>query len=460
MGTMTMKMLVMIAICLHLAACGKSKNDSAEVSAAPAGPTLPVPTESVPAPTTDPDPTSGDENESNNGNNQQSGDQVADQTQSTANEQTNSQVGDEGALGSENETSSTVDQNPRTPKKTNPKKTKPAKQSGSATSGSTATTSGSQSNSGPANNNNTVSSNATGSIEEMQKNANKFSGSSADYLRTFLQAKEAAIESSQKKAANLKAAQKVLSASLKIDFNRTGDLALNVNLGTPANKKTINLFGVMKSDRTSILKSSDQKISAKLQCMDIEYADVKSCETALVTMQIESGTVNIIFRRTNMTAKADFGSKQCMTQECEDLYALFRQTELNIRDWKNITVSKLETVEVINGISTFKAIMITRANEVMVIAGNLLNPDVFPVMNQVAQRTLNLQDLIDARGLAGLKDNMHKSMSEVRIVGNNGKGQIQLQVNMKALGNGSRDSFNLQLTRVSKDIKSLSAELP
>lgn len=243
---------------------------------------------------------------------------------------------------------------------------------------------------------------------------------------------------------------------MKIDYNMTGDVAMSLVIGNSKSKKTVILGGLMSPNRTSKLRGADKNIQADLKCMDVTDAGLKSCETALVKVKMSAkASVNIIFRRTNMIATANFGQKQCQTQACEDIYTLFKQTEDGVRDWKNITLAKLESTEVIGGRSTFKGILRTRAGEAIVIGGSLLKNE----MNQVADRTMSLEDLVDFRDMKNLKDNMHKSLSEVRIIGNDGMGGIRMRVDMKKLENGSRDSFEMNFQRISRELMPLISEL-
>ena len=88
----------------------------------------------------------------------------------------------------------------------------------------------------------------------------------------------------------------------------------------------------------------------------------------------------------------------------------------------------------------------------ILIAGDLLNQDLNPVMNIPAVREFNANDIPDFLGF-NIQTNMHRAMSDVRIVGNDGIGSITVNVNMKMLENGSNDSFSMKMTRLGNDIR-------
>ena len=411
MKTMSMKLVIMMAVCLHLTACGKSKSDSS-VQAAPTVEAPTMPDDVSKAETTD-----------------EAGDQVASEDQNK-DDQNKKDTDVPTAPGNEiHAKTQSVDE----------KEKKPVAQK--------------------------IESSGNVSIDELRKEANKYSGASDDYLRSFLMSKERSLSESQQ-IKNMKAAQSILSANLKIDRplvdgNRTivpgsGDIALSLTTGSSKNKRTVLFGGLMKSDRTSKLRSRDG-INAELVCMD---APISGCEVALVSLKLGSGDVKIIFRKTAVQIDDDFGRKQCMTQACEDIYAMFRQSDaaVGIVDVKTIANSKMETVEVINGKSTFRTIIRTRGNtrggqvEGIMIAGDLLNQDLNPVMNIPAVREFNANDIPDFLGF-NIQTNMHRAMSDVRIVGNDGIGSITVNVNMKMLENGSNDSFSMKMTRLGNDIR-------
>jgi hypothetical protein len=409
MKKMSIKLVIMMAVCLHLTACGKKKSDGDVQSQQQTQ--APIPTDSSTE--------TGDAGEKTD-------------VVTAQDDQNKSDKSDK----SENQKDPSV---PSTPGAKIHVKTKslPGSEKGSSRQ---------------------ISDNE--SLEKLRQAADRFSGAADDYLRTYLIAQEDSL-SEEQQILNLRAAQNIQSANLKIDYNRTGDVAMTLNMGSGANKKTILLGGIMKQDRTASLRSGQESLRANLKCMDVA-TEQNNCETALVTMKMNNADVKIIFRRSNMEIGADFGMKQCMTQACEDVYAMFRQSdkELDIKDIKSIKVAKLESYEIINGRSAFRAIIRTRGNtsggqiEAIVIAGDLLNQEVMPTMNATTDRTIKIEDLVDLRNIS-IHTNFQNAMSDVRIVGNDGQGKISMKVNMKRLGNGANDSFDLSFKRVSGELMPL-----
>lgn len=405
--SMWIRLVLLTAVSLHLSACGKSKSDGTSVQTAPAA-------DSTQAPDKDASNTENDIN-------------------------TNDTVDAEEPKGIPADKVPTVIQS-KGDKKEDKKET-------TETTETTGETVGTKKESDKKAEKSEKQTQASG--------ADRYTGSANDYLRSFLQAQEAELSQAQRDE-NTKAAQSILSANLKIDYNATGDVAMTLVIGNSKNKRTVMLGGLMNSNRTSKLRRANEIIQADLKCMDVTDAGLKSCETALVKVKMSAkANVNIIFRRTNMIASANFGQKQCMTQACEDIYTLFKQTEDGVYDRKNITLAKLESAEIIGGRSTFKGIIRTRGGEAIVIGGALVKDN----MNQVADRTMKLEDLVDFRDMRNLKDNLHKSLNRVRIVGNDGIGGIRMRVDMQLLENGSYDSFEMNFQRISRDLMPLVSEL-
>ena len=317
MKTMSMKLVIMMAVCLNLTACGKSKSDGG-VQAAP---TVTAPT--TPAiPATDP---------------VKNQDQNQDQNQKDPNVPTTTDAKIHTKITNlEDGQSQPQTEDVGIPSLNDDMKDKKDKKAGRKQSqGETQTQ---------------IETSGNSTIDQLRKEANKFSGAGDDYLRSFLMNKERALSQSQQ-INNLKAAQTIQNAVLKMDrpqldrngrliSNGTGDVAISLTIGSAKNKRTVVLGGLMKSDRTSKLRSVKENIKADLKCMD---ASVIGCEVALVNFQLNSGNVNIIFRRTAVKIENDFDRKACMTQECEDIYTMFRESDaaVDIVDVKQIVDSKM-----------------------------------------------------------------------------------------------------------------------
>lgn len=306
-------------------------------------------------------------------------------------------------------------------------------------------------------NNGIVSGNSTDADTQlMLAEAKKFSGSADDYLRSFLENKQAQVSDEAQKNRNLKLAYGIRSANLKVDYNASGDVAVSIVVGSnDKDQKTILLGGSLDGQREAKLVGASKKsgASGSIKCMDQVENGLFTCENAVVSLKLNKADAKIIFRRTNVALNAIFPNTNCRTQECENMYSLFRQTEEKIHDRTTIKKAKLETAEVIQGRSSFRLVIITNNQEVITVGGPLLNPSVHSVTNIPADRSLKIEDLVDLHTMDNYRTNMQRSLNDVRIVGNNGHGVINLQIKMKMLEDGVQDQFQLDLERLQRNIE-------
>lgn len=304
--------------------------------------------------------------------------------------------------------------------------------------------------------NNTTANAVDADTQTMLAEAAKYSGSADDYLRSYLEHKQSQVSDANQKNLNLKLAYGIRAASLKIDYNDTGDVAVAVEIGgNDKNKQTIVFGGSLMGQREAKLVASSKKskASGSIKCMDQLENGQFTCENAVVSLKINKADAKIIFRRTNVHLAAKFPNTNCKTQDCENMYSLFRQTEVGNHDRMTITKAKLESSEVIQGRSAFRLIILTKQKEVITVGGPLLNPNANAVTNIPADRTLKVEDLVDLNSMENYRTNMQRSLNDVRIVGNNGHGKINLQVKMKMLEDGVQDQFQLDLERLQRNVE-------
>ena len=289
-------------------------------------------------------------------------------------------------------------------------------------------------------------------IEKMLNEANRLSGAGDDYLRILLQSKQELVTDQNQKGANLKFANSIQAASMKVNFDAKGDAVVKITtLDTNSNSSDLLFSGTLDAQGIAILNPTSKTVTGTLKCMDVPSANGRTCETAIVEIKNlakKSATAQLIFRRTDVDLKAIFPNRNCKEQSCEDMYTLFRETEVGINDVKALKRAKLASFEVIQGKSAFHLVMQTKGNEVIAMGGPLLVES----SNVIADRTLNLEDTLDLGTLQNYHSNLHQSLTDVRIVGNNGLGKIRLQIKMKSGQPVLQDSFQLEIKRVLKDI--------
>jgi len=115
--------------------------------------------------------------------------------------------------------------------------------------------------------------------------------------------------------------------------------------------------------------------------------------------------------------------------------------------------AKLETFEIIGGRSGFRFVLVTNLKQVLTVSGPLLNPAQNPNMNILADRSLNMDELVDLDHLGTVKTDLQEALKEVRITGNDGKGAIQLHILIDGrYADGQQEQVDLKIQRISTDI--------
>jgi hypothetical protein len=287
-------------------------------------------------------------------------------------------------------------------------------------------------------------------LKQLKQEARTYSGSSNDYLRIKATADVNEEKNENQRLKNMVLANSISAGRMRIDYNATGDAELSVTLGkNPKTAEKVQLVGELTSRSTILTDRKKRKaIYANLECWDVGT----TCENMVVDLFVNGANAKIIFRRTNVKWVAQFPKISCMTQECEDLYTLARQTEMGTFDKNTARSAKLETMEVINGRSTFKFILLTNAEQVISIAGDLISPLVSEMTNQPANLSLALDDVNDGR--RSYRTDMQDSLKDVRVVSNDGRGKIEMLVYLAKQKNDLQDGFALTVTRINKPIRS------
>jgi len=202
-----------------------------------------------------------------------------------------------------------------------------------------------------------------------------------------------------------------------------------------------------------------------LICLDTKKLDGKNlrmmdCQTKVAQVYSNKAYMQIILRKATARIHGDFPFVKCRTQECENVYGLLKNTEDGIKDSNSILSSTMETFEVIQGKSAFNAIVISRGDskgsELLKFAGPLANPEFYPELDTELNRNLTGDERVSPVTKTIYKTNMNDSLNDVRIQRNDGQGKLVIKVRMKVNPeNGTRDMFNIELTRQLNPIRAL-----
>lgn len=270
-----------------------------------------------------------------------------------------------------------------------------------------------------------------------------YSGSAPDGLRDELLRQALATSDPRQKAADLEFAKSLLSVQMNLNFE-TNQIQVTLSVArNDAEKKTLSLQGTLNASNKAQLTSSEEGLRGALTCMD----QGQTCETRVLVLAYNGARIPVIYRRTNLSLDAEWTKRKCSSPECLEFFTILKHTEAGLQDQLSLKQAKMESFEVIQGRSGFKLVVQTRNQEVMKIAGPLVSLEPNSGVSVQAHTKLLNGEKTDSNTGQVLSTKLHDSMSDVQIISNNGRGQVQLEVKMKSSLNGAEDRFYLTLNR-------------
>ncbi len=300
-------------------------------------------------------------------------------------------------------------------------------------------------------------------IETMQNEASRYTGSSDDGLRELLLSKIDQETDQIQKAKNLKFAFNIISAYLKPTpkgskiqlILRMVDTSKDQKIGS----KKITYSGLLSSQKKSNrieLQSRDkdgkiiEKQKGALICLDENRPRMIDCQTKLAKVYLDKAEVQIILRRGVVYTHGEFGNRQCVTEACETMYGLLRNTQDEVKDGNSILQSSMETFEIIQGRSGFNILIISRDNEILKFAGSLPGNEKYDETRDQLTQKLSSDERIDPVTKKLRKTKLNDSLGYIRLQSNDEKGQLKVKVSMPFIEKDevvTRDEFDLIFTR-------------
>lgn len=300
-------------------------------------------------------------------------------------------------------------------------------------------------------------------LNRMKAEADRYSGTASDYLRNLLIMKADSV-SREEQSRDLQVAAKVKSASLDMDARNPGRAIITLTVADGRNSRELQLSGNLTNGRGRMAPTkSINAVKGEIICMDQNQL---TCETAIADLIVNdhknSARLRIIFRNTAMHLNAKFPNKNCSTQGCQDIYTLFSRTDdydtgYGVRDAMVMKRdSRMETFEVINGRTGFRLVMHTVAGQVIAFGGPLFNQKLMQSSstNLVADRNLTTRDQLDYDG-ANYRTNLNNELTDIRIVDNDGIGNVLVSITTEGREGSLQDSMQLEIRRQSKDLRGM-----
>lgn len=281
-----------------------------------------------------------------------------------------------------------------------------------------------------------------------------YTGSAPDSLLTYLrQRSEAPGVDAQTKKRNLTAARQVLSARI----NRShGDVVISLDLMENGRSKAYFLEGRREEGRVTKLSLAEsngaQNIEGTLKCLDADGGCENSTVKLLIGPRGSRAVVRIVFRDSSADLHVKFPSQRSGNPE----YEAMRNFWLNSKDKAHTNFrlkdAYLNSFAVVNGRSGFDLQIVGQNKQMIVFAGPLLAPEKSTKINIRADRSIDMAD-------GNLFDyDLANTISEARVINNNGLGQIRLALKMRQRNGYEQDHFMLTIKRVIEPILPLNEE--
>lgn len=297
-----------------------------------------------------------------------------------------------------------------------------------------------------------TSSNPTAeAIQGMLADSDRYSGAAEDSLRDLLTYKQMQKPDTAQKARDIQLAYKIQKATLEQNM-LTGTMKINLTIAQNGANAVVGLATQRTDSGAMSLAANAKDFSGSISCLDAVTDKNSPCGTSVAEIKYKNASVQIIFRHTALVLNAVFPDRACLTAECENLYDFFRYSERKIVEANTLKSAVMDSSEVILGKSMFSVKIITNDNQVMKMTGPLANPLIWQTLDTPVDLTLTSDDLMDPKTRQVRKNSMQQTLNDVRITNNDGRGNVNLLVKMKVREDGSRDTFEIRLNRIVKPI--------
>lgn len=292
-----------------------------------------------------------------------------------------------------------------------------------------------------------------------------YTSTSTDDIHAFIRARNEKVRWEYKQA-NLAAAASVQSAKIATD-SLSGDAIVTLQIKEGRDVYTYIVAGSMNTEDSyatplrTVRNSAGQRttgtlpLSGTLKCLDLDGG----CENIFVRLvyghQGSSAIINVIFR--NSMADLHFDLVESSgNPEYNALSAFFNNSKNRIRSYERIQTVNMRSWEVVNGRSGVSAFIKGYNSELLGFAGPLLAPEAGTGVNiGMARLAKDRDESLDLIDLNQVKLNYANAIGDVRMVANNGLGQVKLVLKMRRRGNFAQDRFALTFMRRVKPIVEL-----
>ncbi|MBX2995395.1 MAG: hypothetical protein KF681_11245 [Bdellovibrionaceae bacterium] len=277
-----------------------------------------------------------------------------------------------------------------------------------------------------------------------------YTGAGDDYLRGYLTQKMNSVRDDSVRSRNQAAANSVRGVRTRID-RETGDVLVSVVRDKGGRTETVVLGGTLSAEgTTALIAQNNSGVKGSLVCLD---RNVRTCFVASIRLEIgrpgSKAVVRVISRKTN--ANFDWRFPRSFNQanrEFNRLVEMFANTERKNGQRNSLRRVLVETFEIINGRSGVKMSLVSNENEVIVGSGPLLGAQGGGIVTNVEfGRDPHIEDLVDYENGRDFKSNMHDSISDFRMIGNDGKKEITILFTVRPAVGGQEENLRVTFIR-------------
>lgn len=281
-----------------------------------------------------------------------------------------------------------------------------------------------------------------------------YTSSSTDSVLAYLRSRNSTVSEVQKQA-NLQAAAQIFSADLqKEPMVDVAYISLKVQEG--ADVKNYTLVGELSSESMRPVKlikaksTGHQILSGQMKCIDFDGG----CNNILARLSFGApgsmAIAYVVFRNSIADLFIEFSEKASESKNPEfiKIWEMFSSTIHNENTKERFDNYNMKSFEVVNGRSGFKIEALAKNDQFLGFSGPLLAPEVGSSVKIPVSRLAQNEDLsLDLLNLGSIQYDLLSTLGDLKLINNNGLGQIRLQIKMRKFGMAPLDAFNMTFMR-------------
>jgi hypothetical protein len=274
-----------------------------------------------------------------------------------------------------------------------------------------------------------------------------YTGAAGDMITTQLLAEEK-MKTADEYNKNAKFAATIWDMAYLIDGQ--GKLTIDIELKKGNGLSKIQAETDYKANQQMMIvansgSASETQVTA--ECLDKNVSNVR-CSNLLVTLVQNGAEATAVLRQTLANIYFEYEEVQ-QANEYATLVEFFKNSRLDVETPNKVDSAYLHTYEVINGKSGFKVVVVGRKNQLIGFQADLLAKKNFAAANIAVEKVTQFMDIDLYMGRILGKDlAFAHSISNARLVQNNTKGQITIDMTVKSSSTGTSNAFTLKFTRI------------